>query len=75
MGQLKEGATYIYERDGDTVYARELGGTERRIIGMDYPVTDPINWHDVEMVAKTNPALQSALERAKLIYKLSKDKL
>ena len=75
MGQLKEGASYIYERDGDTVYAREFGSSTRRVIGMDYPVHDNTNWHDVEMVAKTNPALQSALERVKLLYKLSKDKL
>jgi hypothetical protein len=75
MGSLVPGATYIYERDGDTIYARELGSNTRKVIGMDYPVTDPTNWHDVEIVAKTNPALQRALERAKMIYKLSKDKL
>ena len=75
MGSLVPGATYIYERDGDTVYARELGSSTRKVIGMDYPIHDPINWHDVEIVAKTNPALQHALERVKMIYKLSKDKL
>jgi hypothetical protein len=38
MGQLKPGATYIYERDGDTVYQREVGadpGT-RTEVGYDY---------------------------------------
>jgi hypothetical protein len=38
MGQLKPGATYIYERDGDTVYQREIGadpGT-RTEVGYDY---------------------------------------
>ena len=38
MGQLKPGATLIYERDGDTVYAREIGadpGT-RTEVGHDY---------------------------------------
>ena len=25
MGNLKPGATYVYERDGKTVYAREVG--------------------------------------------------
>ena len=54
MGSLVPGATYIYERDGDTVYARELGSSTRKVIGMDYPIHDPINWHDVEIVAKTN---------------------
>lgn len=36
MGSLTPGATYIYERVGDTVYAREAGSTERKIIGYDY---------------------------------------
>lgn len=75
MGKLKEGATYIYERDNGTVYARELGTdpSTRKVIGMDYPVTDPINWHDVMVVAKTNPALQNAIDSAILLYKLSKE--
>lgn len=75
MGTLKEGASYIYERDKGTVYAREFGSSERRVIGMDYPVTDPVNWHDVEIVAKTNPALQHALDRVIMLYKLSKERV
>ena len=77
MGTLKEGVTYIYERDNDTVYARELGSdpSTRRVIGMDYPVTGSVNWHDVEIVAKTNPTLQHALDRATLLYKLSKEQI
>jgi hypothetical protein len=74
MGQLKAGATYIYERDGDTVYARELGSADRKVIGMDYPTTTPVNWHDVMVVAKTNPALQKALDNVIMLYKLSKEK-
>lgn len=75
MGKLKEGASYIYERDNGTVYAREFGAdpSTRKVIGMDYPVTEAINWHDVMVVAKTNPALQNALDSAILLYKLSKE--
>jgi hypothetical protein len=75
MGKLKEGATYIYERDKGTVYARERGSdpSTRKVAGMDYPVTEQINWHDVMVVAKTNPALQNALDSAILLYKLSKE--
>lgn len=36
MGSLKPGATYVYERVDDTVYAREVGSSERRIIGYKY---------------------------------------
>ena len=73
MGNLTPGASYIYERDGDTVYAREVGSSERKVIGMDYPVTSAVNWHDVVVVAKTNPALQHALDRAIMLYKLTKE--
>ena len=40
MGTLKPGATYIYERDGDTVYAREQGSTERFVIGKYSPIKE-----------------------------------
>ena len=36
MGTLKPGATYIYERNGDEVYAREFGETDRTLIGYKY---------------------------------------
>jgi len=73
MGKLKEGATYIYERDGAVTYAREFGTSERKVIGMDYPITETVNWHDVMIVAKTNPALQNALDSVIMLYKLSKE--
>ena len=73
MGQLKEGVTYIYERNGSVVYARETGTTKRHVVGIDYPTQEMINWHEVELLAKTNPALQSAIERVIMLYKLSKE--
>jgi hypothetical protein len=44
MGNLKPGATYIYERQGGTVYAREMGAPahERIVIGYDWePENNP----------------------------------
>ena len=44
MGSLKPGATYIYERQGGTVYAREFGAPpdERFAIGWDWePENNP----------------------------------
>ena len=44
MGSLTPGATYIYERNGDEIYAREFGQTDRKLIGYQYDVegkTDP----------------------------------
>lgn len=73
MGSLKPGATYIYERADGVTYAREFGSSEKTVIGMDYPATKKVNWHDVEIVARTNPALQKALDRVIMLYKLSKE--
>ena len=93
MGSLKPGATYIYERNGDEVYAREFGETERKLIGYKYETGDKIDprtndgrplrehimedkmWGEIRREARTNSTLQKALDRAIMIYKLSKDKV
>jgi hypothetical protein len=93
MGSLTPGATYIYERNGDEVYAREFGQIERKLIGYKHeidntpdirtndgrPLIEHIRedklWGDIRREAKTNTTLQKALDRAIMIYKLSKDKL
>jgi hypothetical protein len=89
MGSLKPGATYIYERDKETVYAREIGAdpSSRVEVGYKYdPRTDdgrPLHdhimdsklWGEIRREAKTNITLQKALDRVIMIYKLSKDKV
>ena len=88
MGTLKPGATYVYERNGEEIYARETGELDRTLIGYQYenkidPRTDdgrPLHehmmddqlWGQIRRAARTNPSLQKALERAKIIYYLSK---
>ena len=82
MGQLKPGATYIYERVGNTVFRREPGCTEREVVGYDHRTSDgrPLHdhimenklWGEIFRAAKTNPSLQDALDRAIIIYQLSK---
>ena len=88
MGTLKPGAKYVYERTGDEVYAREFGESDRTLIGYTH-ITDPRTadgrplhehimesklWGEIHRAAPTNPALQKALDRAIMIYRLSKDK-
>ena len=89
MGNLKPGATYIYERDKGTVYARERGGdpSTRIEVGWDYdtrtpdgrPLLDHIMddqmWGNIRREARTNVTLQKALDRVIMIYKLSRDKV
>ena len=90
MGTLKPGATYIYERNGDEIYAREFGAepSTRKIIGYDHkpdprtsdgrPLHEHIMedkmWGEIRREARTNITLQKALDRAIMIYRLSKDK-
>ena len=96
MGTLKPNATYIYERVGNEVYAREFGAnpSTRQLIGYEYdpvtghhvdydkrtsdgrPLVDHLRetklWAEIHRMAKTNPALQDALERVIMIYRLIK---
>ena len=86
MSQLEPGATYVYERADGVTYARKMGETTRVQIGYDY-VPDPRTsdrrplhehimedklWGQVRQAARTNPALQDALERVIIVYELSK---
>ena len=83
MGTLKPGATYIYERVDDVVYAREFGSLDREAIGWDYKdeassiahavLKESREWREILEAAKTNPALQEAIDRVKILYHLSKD--
>jgi hypothetical protein len=89
MGTLTPGATYIYERNGEEIYAREVGKTKRKLIGYQYenkvdprtpdgrPLYEHLKedklWGEIRREARTNKILQDALERAILIYHLSKE--
>ena len=89
MGSLTPGATYVYERNGEEIYAREVGKTDRKLIGYKHenkidprtsdgrPLYEHIKedklWGEIRRAAKTNKALQSVLDRAIIVYQLSKD--
>jgi hypothetical protein len=81
MGNLRPGANIIYESpdNGETVYARYAGESERWLVGQSIKAQTRVEsiretqlWHDIRLAAKSNPALQEALERAIIIYELSK---
>jgi hypothetical protein len=95
MGQLKPGASYVYEREQGTVYARETGAdpTTRHPIGWDYDpeeskrfdartndgiplhehIMDAKLWGEIRRAAKSNEALQRAIDNVIIVYHLSKD--
>ena len=83
MGSLKPGATYIYERWDGIIYAREQGAkpSERFVVGYESgreydsvrtSIKENQQWHEIRLAAETNPALQEAMDRVKVIYELSK---
>jgi hypothetical protein len=84
MGTLTPGATLIYERVDDIVYSREAGShpSTRREVGRKWPgntedtffgmpVKEVGKLVSMAQAAKTNPALQKALEQCIIIYHLS----
>ena len=78
MGNLKPGATYIYEKADGITYAREFGAphNDRFEIGRDYQryLQDELRlWEEIVRAGRTNQALQDALDRVKIVYHLSKD--
>ena len=80
MGNLKPGATYIYESSdgGETVYAREMGAPpeSRIMIGQSWLAKQQIEkrmWAEIYDKRNQNTALQHAVEECIIIYKLSED--
>ena len=80
MGQLKPGATYIYESPdgGETTYAREADAPpeSRVMIGQSWKAKELIKqrmWNDIYPKRNLNPALTEAVEKCIIIYKLSEE--
>jgi hypothetical protein len=73
---------------GKTVYAREFGSTDKELSSYQVDYADPYEvekirigkedlaedtlWWQIRLAAKTNMTLHKALERAKLLYRLTK---
>ena len=81
MGNLKPGATYIYEKANGVTYARESGaGPNTRFpIGWDHShvnsvIEDAHLWLEIRRAAETDATLKNALEAVKILYHLSKNK-
>ena len=81
MGSLRPNAEIIYESPdgGETVYGRYRGETERFLVGESLKamerrtgISEDKLWRDIRKAATTNPTLQRAIDRAIMIYHLSK---
>lgn len=81
MGSLKPGATYIYERTGGIIYAREFGETKRRVVG--YEGNDETisasskrllsEMNEVVKMCESDPAMKAMLEQLFVMYNLKKN--
>ena len=82
MGSLTPGATYIYESPdgGSTVYAREFGSSERKIVGYTYDgegvyqtslhrqqLKQTQLWREIHLAAETDLVLKDMLDKV-IIY-------
>jgi hypothetical protein len=74
--------TYIYESPdgGNTVYRRRSGQTDRELWSVSETLRQQDvfqarwdRWSPVLAAAEHNPALQEALDRARVIYELSRN--
>ena len=75
--------SYIYESPdkGQTIYRREIGKIEKELYRIYSSTEDEhlieileeARWLQIRRMAKTNPALQEALDRVKVLYELSKN--
>jgi hypothetical protein len=65
---------------GETVYVREEGSASRTLYSesekkksLHDQIMESILWDNIHRAAETNPALQEALDRVKVIYYLSNE--
>lgn len=79
MGQLKPGATYIYESPdgGESIYAREAGTSERILVGQSYNAKSKLDkikedklWGEIRRMAEHHEGLRQELERIIVYYRL-----
>ena len=61
---------------GETVYVRQADSIDRYLVKENISIRDQIResqlWDNIHRAAKTNPALQEALDRVKVTYYLTK---
>lgn len=77
MGNLKPGVTYIYERVGGSIFAREFGQTERKLVGYDTNNSPEIEAYRSEMnqvlrMCESDPAMKDMLDQLFVMYNLKK---
>jgi roadblock/LC7 domain-containing protein len=75
MGNLKPGTTYIYERVGGAIFAREFGQTDRKLVGYTTDMSPEIQMYRSEInqvlqMCEADPAMKDLLDRLFVMYNL-----
>ncbi len=77
MGSLTPGATYIYERVAGSIFAREYGKTERKLVGYVTDISPEIEMYRSEinqvlLMCERDPAMKELLDQLFVMYNLKK---
>lgn len=77
MGTLTPGATYIYERVAGSIFAREFGKTERKLVGYVTDMSPDMlmyrsNINQVLLMCEQDPMMKELLDQLFVMYNLKK---
>lgn len=77
MGSLTPGATYIYERVDNRIYAREIGQTQRQLVGWTDSNSMAMREYRSEInqvltMCETDLAMRELLDQLFVLYNLKK---
>ena len=73
MGSLTPGATYIYERVAGTIFAREFGSTERKVVGYATDLSPEFVMYKSQInqvltMCEHDPAMRELLDQLFVMY-------
>ena len=77
MGTLTPGTTYIYESVAGTIFAREFGKTERRVVGYTTDVSSEFAMYRSEinqvlLMCEQHEDMRELLDKLFVLYNLRK---
>ena len=77
MGSLTPCVTYIYERVAGSIFAREFGKTERKLVGYVTDISPEIEMYRSEInqvlqMCERDPAMKEMLDQLFVMYNLKK---
>jgi hypothetical protein len=81
MGSLKPNVPLIYERVGPVIYAREVGATDRQVVGYEVnqenkilgiPQSKVARILAIQQMAEADPGMRELWDQLEVMYNLKK---